>query len=59
MVWIGRDIPIADARWMGTVLGKLSPQQIRDAFRAGGYNADEVEAFSAIMEKRIASLVAL
>ena len=59
MVWIGRDIPIADARWMGTVLGKLSPQQIRDAFRAGGYSADEVEAFSAIMEKRIASLVAL
>lgn len=30
----------------GDLLARLSPQQIRDAFRAGGNSADEVEQFS-------------
>jgi hypothetical protein len=43
MLWLGRHIPRADARWMGDPLARPSPQQIRDAFRTGGYSTDEVE----------------
>ena len=56
---IGRDIPRADAKWMGTLLGRLSPAQIRDAFRSAGYSRDEVERFARVMESRIAELNAL
>src|SRR5262249_37111341 len=34
---IARDIPRADARWMGERLARLSEAQIRDCFRAGGF----------------------
>src|SRR5258708_1482145 len=37
MTWIGRNIPRAHARWLGQILARLSPNQIRDAFRAAGY----------------------
>jgi hypothetical protein len=57
--WIGRDIPRSDARWMGTLLGRLSPAQIRDAFRSAGYSPDEVERYSRVIERRIAELNAL
>jgi hypothetical protein len=54
--WIGRHIPRADAKWIGSELAKLSPQQIRDAFRAGGYSPEEVEGFARVVESRIAQL---
>jgi hypothetical protein len=54
--WIGRHIPAADAKWIGTLLAKLTPEQIRDAFRAGGYSAEDVEAFAVVVESRIAEL---
>ena len=53
---IGRHVPRQDARWMGEMLGRLSPQQIRDAFRAAGYSPAEVEGFSEVVESRIATL---
>ncbi len=53
---IGRKIPRADARWIGELLARLTPEQIRDAFRAGGYSAEEVEAYAHILEDRIAQL---
>jgi hypothetical protein len=56
LVWLGRHIPVADARWMGSLLGRLSQGQIRDAFRAGGYSPAEVEEFSRIVEGRIREL---
>jgi len=59
MQWIGRRIPRQDARWMGRLLARLSHQQIRDAFRAAGYSADEVEGFAQIVESRIAELKVL
>ncbi len=59
LVWLGRHIPIEDARWMGTLLGRLSEGQIRDAFRAGGYSPQEVEEFSRILEERIQLLTRL
>ena len=57
--WIGRDVPRADARWMGGLLSRLSRKQIRDAFRAGGYAQQEVEEFSNVMERRITELTDL
>ncbi len=57
--WIGRHIPRSDVRWVASLLAQLSPQQIRDAFRAAGYTPPQVEAFSAALESRIASLARL
>ena len=57
--WIGRDIPRADARWMGSLLAQLTHQQLEDAFRAGDFPDDQREAFVKIVEDRIAALKAL
>jgi len=57
--WIGREIPRSDARWMGDMLGRLSRQQIRDAFRAAQYPEPDVEGFSRVLEDRIAELRSL
>jgi hypothetical protein len=54
--WIGRNIPRADAKWMAGLLERLSPAQIRDAFRAAGYSPEEVEGFATVLENRISSL---
>jgi hypothetical protein len=54
--WIGHDIPRADARWIGEILARLSPAQIRDAFRTAGYAPDEVEGFARVLEHRIGEL---
>jgi hypothetical protein len=56
MRWIGRHIPRSDGQWIGSLLAQLSPDQIRDAFRAAGYTPDQVNAYAAIVEKRIADL---
>jgi hypothetical protein len=57
--WVCRDIPRADARWMGQLLARLSPEQIRDAFRSAGYSPEEVEEFVTVMEGRITVLTDL
>jgi hypothetical protein len=54
--WIGRQIPRSDARWMGTLLARLSRDQIRDAFRAAGYSEEDADAFTGILEQRIDAL---
>ena len=54
--WIGRDIPRADARWIGEQLARLSPAQVRDAFRAAGYPPETIEAFARVVEHRIGEL---
>ena len=54
--WLGEHIPTADARWMAHLLAQLSPQQIRDAFRAANYSPEEVEAFTSVVQERIAEL---
>jgi hypothetical protein len=59
MEWIGRGVPIADVRWIAGVLKQLSHDQICDAFRASGYSPEEVQAFSGIVEQRIAALTRL
>jgi hypothetical protein len=54
--WIGKQILVKDAEWMGQLLAQLSPQQVSDAFRAAGYTPEEVEGFSKVVEGRIAQL---
>jgi hypothetical protein len=54
--WIGRHIPRADAKWVASLLSQLTPQQIEDAFRAGGYPPEQVQAYAAAVEARIAEL---
>jgi hypothetical protein len=56
LLWIGRHIPPADVRWIAHLLAQLSPDQIRDAFRAANYSPQEVEAYSRVVEQRIAEL---
>lgn len=59
LAWIGKHIPRADAHWLGEMLGRLSTQQLRDAFRAAGYSPEEIEGFATALERRIAALKAL
>jgi hypothetical protein len=54
--WIGRHIPRDDVRWIASLLSQLTPQQIRDAFRASGYTPDQVEGYAVAVEARIATL---
>jgi hypothetical protein len=54
-----RDISIADARWIGGWLSRLSNRQIKDAFRAANYNAEEVRLLAGAVRKRINGLVSL
>jgi hypothetical protein len=56
LLWLGHHIARQDARWMGDLPARLSSGQIRDAFRAGGYSADEVEQLSTVLERRIGEL---
>ena len=51
-----RNITIADARWIGGLLARLSDQQIQDAFRAANYSAEEVRMLSSAVRKRINEL---
>jgi hypothetical protein len=54
--WIGKHIPRADARWVGSLLAQLTPQQLHDAFRAGGYSPEQVAEYVATLQVRIAAL---
>jgi hypothetical protein len=53
---IGKDIPRDHARWIGQLLSQLSDRQIQDAFRAAGYNSQEVRLFSSALRSRIIQL---
>ena len=59
MEGVVKRIPIADARWLGDQLGRLSPEQIRDCFRAAGFSSGDVDAYTQIVTQRIAALEGL
>jgi len=59
MEQITRDIPRADARWLGRRLSMLTTGQIRDAFRAAGFSPGDVDILAKIIAQRIATLKAL
>jgi len=53
---IAKKIPRADAKWLGQLLGRLTPQQVRDCFSAAGYTPEQVELYATIVRERIADL---
>ena len=57
--WIGQDIPRQDARWIGSLLGQLSHEQLADAFRAGNFPPESINQYVSVLESRIAQLKAL
>jgi hypothetical protein len=50
------NITVADAKWIGALLARLSNEQIKDAFRAANYSPEEVEALSTAVRERITAL---
>ena len=56
MQTVVKRIPIADARWIGNVLGQLSTAQIQDAFRTAGFSPAEVDGYCKTVMLRIAEL---
>jgi len=52
-------ITLDDARWIGRWLGKLSDEQLKDAFRAANYDAEDVDAMAQTVRERINLLVHL
>src|SRR6185295_20106659 len=56
MQGIVKHIPLEHAKWMGQQLARLSPEQIRDCFRASGFSPAEVEGFATVVQGRIAEL---
>jgi hypothetical protein len=59
MEGIVHHIPIVHAKWIGSLLAQLSDKQLNDAFRAAGYNAQEISLLTRKVKARIAELNAL
>ncbi len=53
---VTRHIPIADARWLGDLLGRFSTDQIGDCFRSAGFSPEEVEGYTTVVGQRIDAL---
>jgi hypothetical protein len=51
-----KNITIANARWIGSLLRKLSDEQLRDAFRAANYDTQTMEGFVSVLKDRIEQL---
>jgi len=56
---IAKDIPAADARWIGGLLSELSENQIEDAFLGSGYNERDARAYTQQIRARIRALNSL
>jgi hypothetical protein len=52
-----KDLTTADARWLASLLTKLSDRQIRDMFRAANYSPANVDLLTHAVKDRIAQLV--
>jgi hypothetical protein len=50
------DITVSDAKWLAGWLGKLSDEQIKDAFRAANYSPEEVDQLAGAVRARINAL---
>lgn len=57
--WIGKKIPVADARWIGSLLKQLTHKQLVNAFQAGQFSDEETETYVRVLESRIKQLAAL
>jgi hypothetical protein len=54
-----RGIPVEHARWIGSLLSQLSNAQLRDAFRAAGYEARTRDGYVLAIRRRIRQLTRL
>jgi hypothetical protein len=54
-----RGIPVAHARWIGSLLARLSDEQLRDAFRAADYSEGTRESYVGALRERINQLTRL
>jgi hypothetical protein len=57
--WHFKQIPREHVVWIGGYLSQLSDDQLKDAFRAGGFSFEEVEGFAANVRQKINELVNL
>jgi len=53
------DISVSDARWMGSLLSRLSKRQLEDAFRAANYSPSQIRLLTEAVRDRISELTAL
>jgi hypothetical protein len=53
------DLKVEDAKWLATLLSRLSDEQIKDAFRSANYSTEEVEQLAGAVRTRIAALARL
>ena len=53
------DITVDQARWIGDLLSRLSPEQIQDAFRAANYTPEQTRLLTQGVTNRISQLVNL
>ncbi len=53
------DITVAQAKWIGRWLARLSDFQLRDALRAGNYSAGEIQFLEKTFRSRINELIQL
>ncbi|MEK6299345.1 MAG: hypothetical protein AABO41_01375 [Acidobacteriota bacterium] len=51
-----KGITVENAKWMGSMLVRLSEKQLADAFRAAGFDASEVATYVRAMKDRIGEL---
>jgi hypothetical protein len=54
-----KGITVADAKWIGGLLSKLSDQQITDAFRAANFSPEDTQMLAAAVRARINQLTSL
>jgi hypothetical protein len=54
-----KNITIENARWIGSLLARLSDDQLRDAFRAANYDTQTMEGFIQTLRERINQLNSL
>jgi hypothetical protein len=52
-------ITVQDAKWLAAWLSRLSDEQIKDAFRAANYSAEEVDQLAGAVRERINALTNL
>lgn len=53
-----KSVPVEHARWFAGILGQLTDNQIRDAFKAAGASSAEIEGFSRRIRQKINELKA-
>ena len=49
-------LTVADARWLHSLLSRLSDEQIKDAFRSANYSTEDVDLLTGAFKSRMAQL---